>query len=97
MCRRPQEKSLSFYLDWFTTGRTFWNSLVIRLRCDSRRGADLCEETEMLVHIQFLTLAVITTNGIAVCPAQLLCPYLSQTAESLQEVFRKVDICFSRD
>ena len=88
ICRSSQEKSFLFYLDWSTTGRTFWNSLVIWLRCNSSGGADLCEETEVMIHNQFLTLALITTNGIAVCPVLLLCPSLSKIAERLQEFFK---------
>lgn len=48
----------------------------------------------MLVHIQLLTLAVTLTNVIAVCSALLLGPYLSHTAEGLQEGFKKYIFVF---
>ena len=86
MCGRSQDKSLSFYLDW-STGR-FWNYLAVRSEYDSWRGTDLCEETEMLVHIQFLTLLLLTLmESLYVQPRCYV--HISHTAERLQEAFKK--------
>lgn len=93
MCGRSQGKSLSFYLDWSTAGRS-WNYLVIGSDMIHEEGLP-CVETEMPGHSQLLTLAFVTTNAITVCPAQVLCPYLTHSRKATGSL-SKVGICFSR-
>lgn len=95
MCSHPRGKKVSLLLPWLALYRK--NILEFsgnRSQVWLRGEAGMCEETEMPVHIPFLTLAVTLTNRIAMCSALLLCSYLPETAEWLQEGFKKYIFIF---